>query len=149
MAAMAYSGELADRVRDELIAEEELTEREMFGGIGFMISGNMCCGVIGDDLIVRVGPDLYHDALIRPAAREFDFTGQPMKGWVTVGRDGVVDDGDLELWVRLGLACAKSLPPKGKPKKPAAAKKKPAAPKKKPAAPKKTPAAGTKKKSSG
>ena len=114
---MAYSEELADRVRDELVAEKELTEREMFGGIGFMISGNMCCGVIGEELMVRVGPELHHDALIRPHAREFDFTGRPMKGWVTVGRDGVADDGDLELWVRLGLAFAKSLPPKAKAKK--------------------------------
>lgn len=141
MAAMAYSGELADRVRDELIAEKELTGREMFGGIGFMISGNMCCGVIGDDLIVRVGPELYHDALVRPDARDFDLTGRAMKGWITVGRGGVADDADLEMWVRLGMAHVKSLPPKAKPKK----KTTRVAPKKKPAAAKKA----TRKKPSG
>ncbi|HLF99280.1 MAG TPA: TfoX/Sxy family protein, partial [Acidimicrobiia bacterium] len=101
---MAYSQELAERVRDELTAEKDLTEREMFGGVGFMVAGHMCCGIIGDELMVRVGPDLYHDALTRPDAREFDFTGRPMKGWVTVGRGGVSDDADLEMWVRLGLA---------------------------------------------
>lgn len=123
---MAYSHELADRIRDELVPEKDVTEREMFGGIGFMVTGNMACGVIGDELMVRVGPDLHHDALTRPHAREFDFTGRPMKGWVTVGRDGVIDDADLEMWVRLGVAHAKSLPAKKASKKKPAAKKKPA-----------------------
>ncbi|MBI2170123.1 MAG: TfoX/Sxy family protein [Actinobacteria bacterium] len=120
---MAYSEELAERIRDELIPEKDLTEREMFGGIGFMLAGNMCCGVIGDDLVVRVGADLHHDALTRPHAREFDFTGRPMKGWVVVGKGGLADDGDFEMWVKLGVACARSLPPKQAPKKRATPKK--------------------------
>lgn len=114
---MAYSRDLADRIRDELTAEKDLTDREMFGGIGFMLGGNMCCGVIGDDLIVRVGPDLHQDALTRPHAREFDFTGRPMKGWVVVGRHGAADDSELEMWVKLGVAFARSLPPKKAPRK--------------------------------
>ena len=109
---MAYSAELADRVREHLATEKRITEREMFGGLGFMWAGNMVCGVQGNELMVRVGPDLFQDALTRPHAREMDFTGRPMKGFVTVGRDGVADDDELQLWVRLGLAHAKTFPPK-------------------------------------
>lgn len=118
---MAYSHELAGRVRDELTAEKELTEREMFGGIAFLVAGHMCCGILGDELIVRVGPDLHHDAVTRPDAREFDYTGRPMKGWVMAGRAGVADEADLEMWVRLGLSHARSLP--AKPTRKAAVKK--------------------------
>ena len=91
----------------------------------------MAVGVVGDDLMVRVGPDLYHDALTRPHVREMDFTGRALKGMVYVGPDGWADDAELEMWVRLGAAHADSLPPKPKKKpkprtKPAATKKAPA-----------------------
>ena len=132
---MPYDEELADRVREVLSARERLTERKMFGGIAFMVAGNMACGIVGDDLMVRVGPDLHHDALTRPHVREMDFTGRPSKGMVYVGPPGLADDDDLRLWVRLGVAYATSLPQKGTKKK-APAKKKVAA-KKKPAAKKK------------
>jgi TfoX/Sxy family transcriptional regulator of competence genes len=125
---VAYDDELADRVRERLASEKRISEREMFGGLGFMWAGNMICGVQRDELMVRVGPDLYHDALTRPHAREMEFTGRPMKGFVTVGRDGLADEAELDLWVRLGLAHAKTHPPKGvkktaKRKKSALAKK--------------------------
>src|SRR5881396_159196 len=109
---MAYDERLASRVREVLRGTRSVSEREMFGGLAFMVAGNMCCGVTGDDLMVRVGPDLYHDALVRPHTREMDFTGVSMKGMVYVSRDGVADDAELDLWVRLGVAYANSLPAK-------------------------------------
>jgi TfoX/Sxy family transcriptional regulator of competence genes len=114
---LAYSEALADRVREHLAEEKRISEREMFGGLGFMWAGNMVCGVRGEELMVRVGPDLHHDALTRPHTREMDFTGRPMKGFVYVGREGVADDSELGLWVRLGLAHAKTFPAKAPPKK--------------------------------
>lgn len=123
---MAYSEQLAGRVRDQLAREARITERAMFGGLAFLWAGNMVCGTQRDDLMVRVGPDLFHDALTRPHAREMEFTGRSMKGFVTVGPHGLADDKELELWVRLGLAHARTFPPKKAParKKAAPAKKK-------------------------
>lgn len=109
---MAYDETLAERVRHALATEPDMDEKKMFGGLAFMKAGNMACGVVGDELMVRVGPDLYHDALTREHAREMDFTGKPMKGMVFVGADGVRSDDGLEAWIRLGLAYASSLPPK-------------------------------------
>jgi hypothetical protein len=129
---VAYSAELAERVRDELVAEKRISEREMFGGLCFMWAGNMVCGVMAQDLLVRIDPDLFQDALTRPHVREMDFTGRTMKGFVSVGREGVAGDDDLRLWVGLGLARAKTFPPKN-----AAARKVKKAPKKAAKAPKK------------
>lgn len=109
---MPYSEELADLVRPRLGLVKKMTERQMFGGLAFMVAGNMAVGVVGHDLMVRVGPDLHHDALTRPHAREMDFTGRPMKGMVYVDPDGWRDDAELDLWVRLGVAYATSLPAK-------------------------------------
>ncbi len=109
---MAYDEGLAQRVTEVLGDRPDLVEKKMFGGVGFMLRGNMTCGVIGEDLIVRVGPEGYDAALARPHARPFDFTGRPMTGWVTVGPDGYEADADLEAWVERGVAFARSLPPK-------------------------------------
>src|SRR2546425_12641056 len=128
---MAYDEDLAERVRGELGGVKRTSERQMFGGVAFMVAGNMACGIVGDDLLVRVGADLHHDALTRPHVREMDFTGRPMKGMVYVGPEGVDADEDLRMWVKLGVAYATSLPAKGK-KAPARRK---AAPVKKTAAP--------------
>ena len=84
----------------------------MFGGISFMVQGNFSCGVSSDDLVVRVGPDKYADALAHPDTREMDFTGRPMKGWVYVNPDGYESDENLSYWVSQGLDFALSLPPK-------------------------------------
>jgi len=92
--------------------EPGLVEKKMFGGVGFLLNGNMACGVNKDDLIVRVGPDRYEQTVIQPHARPFDFTGRPMKGWVMVSPDGVSADGDLQNWVNQGITFAKSLPAK-------------------------------------
>jgi TfoX/Sxy family transcriptional regulator of competence genes len=109
---MAYDEGLAHRVRDIMNEEPGLVEKKMFGGVGFMLNGNMACGVNKDDLIVRVGPDRYEQTVIQPHARPFDFTGRPMKGWVMVGPDGVSAEDDLKNWVTQGITFARSLPPK-------------------------------------
>ena len=84
---MAYDEGLAHRVREVLRDLPGLVEKKMFGGIGFLVHGNMACGVNGDELIVRVGPEGYQEALARPHARPFDMTGRPMKGWVWVASE--------------------------------------------------------------
>jgi TfoX/Sxy family transcriptional regulator of competence genes len=109
---MAYDEILAERVRALIGLDPRLSERKMFGGLCMMINGNMCVGVVGDELMVRVGPDRYHDALIAEHAREMDFTGKPMKSMVFVAAAGTTDDADLERWVDRGLDFAASLPPK-------------------------------------
>jgi len=109
---MAYDEVLAQRVRAIMTPETGLTERKMFGGVGFMLNGNMACGVNGDDLIVRTGPEGYQAALDLPHTRVFDMTGRPMTGWVVVSPEGIESDQSLEEWVQQGTAFAKSLPPK-------------------------------------
>jgi TfoX/Sxy family transcriptional regulator of competence genes len=84
----------------------------MFGGIAFMFDGNMACGIVRSDIMVRVGPDAYEDALSRPHVRPMDFTGRPMKGMVYVDAPGIADDAALSDWVERGHAYAASLPPK-------------------------------------
>ncbi len=109
---MAYSEELAQRMRDALLTTPDLVEKKMFGGIGFMVQGNMACGVNKDDLIVRVGPDVYQEALDHPDTRPFDMTGRPMTGWVVVMDNGYESDQALADWVKKGVDFALSLPPK-------------------------------------
>ncbi len=109
---MAYNEELADRIRISLDGHSGVIERKMFGGIAFMIHGNMCCGVVNDDLMVRVGPDSHEASLALPHARPMDFTGRPMKGMVFVGPDGINDDGALSEWIDRGVTFAQSLPKK-------------------------------------
>ena len=84
----------------------------MFGGISFMLQGNFCCGVVNDDLVVRVGPDAFEAALEQPATRETDFTDRPMKGWVYVAAVGLESDSTLAEWVSQGVQYALGLPAK-------------------------------------
>jgi TfoX/Sxy family transcriptional regulator of competence genes len=109
---MAFDEALADRVRDLLAPRAELSERKMFGGIAFMIGGNMAVGVIGDDLMVRLEPADAERALAEPNTRPMDFTGKPMKGMVFVDSAGTDADDDLASWVDAGADFAASLPPK-------------------------------------
>ena len=109
---MAFDEGLAQRIREELEDDPGLTEKKMFGGIGFMLHGNLACGVIQDEMIVRVGPDAYGRAVKKKHARPFDFTGKPMKGWLYVAPDGYESDRDLRAWVALGADFARSLPKK-------------------------------------
>lgn len=109
---MAYDEGLAQRVREVLGDLPGLVEKKMFGGVGFMVQGNMACGVNKNDLIVRVGPEGYEEALSQPHAREFDLTGRAMTGWVTVAPEGYEDDETLKGWVQQGVDFALSLPAK-------------------------------------
>ncbi len=109
---MAYDEELAERVRDVLSARSEVSERKMFGGIAFMLAGNMACGVLGEKLIVRLGDEEGEKALAEDGVRPFDFTGKPMKGIVYVAPDRTSDDAGLPEWVDAGADYAASLPPK-------------------------------------
>lgn len=109
---MAYDEGLASRVRSVLSKQKGLVEKKMFGGLAFMLRGNMCLGVLGDELIVRVGPDGHAEATSMPHTRAFDFTGRPMKGFVVVKPKGCAKDDELVQWVGRGVAFAGSLPPK-------------------------------------
>ncbi len=109
---MAFDEALAARVRDVLSATEGLAEKRMFGGIAFLVNGNMCCGVHGDELIVRLAPERAEDALDQPHVRVFDLTGRPMKGWLLIGPGGVANEDDLSSWVDQAIAFAGSLPAK-------------------------------------
>ena len=109
---MAYNQVLAGRVRLALGELSGLSEKKMFGGVGYLVNGNMACGVIQDDLIVRVGPEGYEGVLQLPHTRQFDFTGRPMNGWVVVTQDGYKSELDLRTWVQKGVDFALSLPPK-------------------------------------
>lgn len=108
---MAYDDSLAARVRALLADRADVAERKMFGGLTFMVGGNMCCGVNGDELIVRLDPEHEEEALARPHARPMDLTGRRMRGFVTV-RPDALEGGQLDRWVREAIAFAESLPPK-------------------------------------
>jgi hypothetical protein len=109
---MTYDEGLAHRVRETLGGGAGLTERELFGGLAFMLDGNMACGVVDDALLARIGPDAYEDALAEPHVREMDFTGRPMRGLVFVDPAGVAEDEDLVAWLDRCVAFAGSLPAK-------------------------------------
>lgn len=109
---MAFDEALAERVREALVGRAEVSERRMFGGIAFMVAGNMAVGIVGDDLMVRLGPDDAERALAEPHVRPMDFTGRPMKNMVFVGTQVTASDEDLAAWVDAGADYASSLPPK-------------------------------------
>jgi TfoX/Sxy family transcriptional regulator of competence genes len=109
---MTYSEDLAQRIRELFKPRPGFREKKMFGGIGFLIRGNMACGVIREDLIVRVGEDSYTDALLLPHVELFDMTGRAMTGWVIVKEPGYNADQDLRKWVDQGVNYALTLPPK-------------------------------------
>ena len=109
---MPFDEVLAARARTLLSKHVGITEMEAFGGLGFLLHGNMCCGVHGRELIVRVGAERTDDALAQPHAHVFDLTGRAMKGWVLVRPEGLNDDGTLAKWVRMGVEFAAKLPKK-------------------------------------
>ena len=110
--AVAFDEGLAERIRDQVGDAPTVSERKMFGGLAFLSNGNMCFGVIGEDLLVRVGPESYATALARPHVREMDLTGRPMRGIVVVDSTGLGEDDRLRSWLDRGLAFTDSLPPK-------------------------------------
>jgi TfoX/Sxy family transcriptional regulator of competence genes len=109
---MAYSEELADRIRAVLAPRERVREVKMFGGLCLMVNGNMACGVMGEELMVRLDAADAERAKREAGVREMDFTGRPMKSLVIVGPERVADDPGLAEWVDAGADHAASLPPK-------------------------------------
>lgn len=108
---MAYDLVLADRLR-EAVKELPVTEKKMFGGVAFLLNGNMLVGVHGDNLIARVGPVNDKTSLSKPHTKPFDMTGHPMSGWVEVLPAGCKSDQDLKTWVRNSLEFVTTLPKK-------------------------------------
>jgi TfoX N-terminal domain len=109
-----YNEQLADRIRAVIGDGPGLTEQKMFGGIAFMLNGNMFCGITRDDLMARVGPVHFEEALSRPGARAGDMSGRPTKGMVFVAPEGYSDDEQLRGWVEQTLGYVRSLPAKKK-----------------------------------
>lgn len=109
---MAYSEEIAERVRELLAGEDGYDEKKMFGGLCFLHHGNMVAGVVGDELMVRVGADGHDGAVAQPHAREMDFTGRSMRGIVQVEPAGFAGDDELSTWLGRGLDFVRTLPPK-------------------------------------
>jgi TfoX/Sxy family transcriptional regulator of competence genes len=109
---LSYDEGLAERIRETLADAPNVTEKKMFGGLCLMISGNMCCGIVDETLMARVGPDQYKDCLKIPHAREMDFTGKPLKGMIYVDPEGIAEDEELNAWVDRCTDFMKTLPPK-------------------------------------
>jgi hypothetical protein len=111
---MGYDEDFAHRVREQLADHVGVTEKKMFGGLAFLVNGNMAVGLSGGgELMVRVGPDASDAALARPHTRPFDMTGRPMKGWILVAPEGVLTNRQLAAWVSYGVQFAGTLPSKG------------------------------------
>jgi len=111
---MAYSESLAQRIRSLLGRRRGVTEKKMFGGVGFLLNGNMCVGVWTTSLIVRIDPADYEQALLEPNVAEFDITGRPMKGWIIVEPDGLETDEELRQWIEQAIGFVGGLPAKKK-----------------------------------
>lgn len=109
---MAYDEQLADRVRTALSDVADVREQRMFGGIAFMVGGHMACGILGDELMVRLGEPAADAAMDEPHVRAMDFTGRPMRTMVLVEPEGVAEDGALAGWVQRGLRHVETLPPR-------------------------------------
>jgi TfoX/Sxy family transcriptional regulator of competence genes len=109
---MAFDESLADRIRKGLGRKKGVEEKKMFGGLGFLLNGNMLVGVWKESMIVRVGPDGYEDALLEPHVKEFDITGRPMKGWVMVESEGVQDEAQIKAWIQRAVMFVGKLPAK-------------------------------------
>ena len=112
MPRMAYNEALAERVRKILGRRAGLREIRMFGGLCFTLRGNMACGVLGEDLVVRLDPEAWEAALRRPHVRPMDFTGKPLQGFVYVGKQATGTPAGLKAWIDRAARFAESLPPK-------------------------------------
>ena len=109
---MAYDEGTAQRLRDLLVDLDDVVEKKMFGGLAFMVRGNMCIGVNKETLMVRVGKEKHDEAVSQPHARPMDFTGKPMQGFIFVDPEGHETDEDLEGWLNRGLDYVLTLPAK-------------------------------------
>jgi TfoX/Sxy family transcriptional regulator of competence genes len=113
MLPVAYDEDLANRIRELIAADPDVTEKRMFGGLAFLVGGNMAVAASGQGgLMVRVDPAQTDDLAEEPHAEPFVMRGRAMQGWLRVDTEGVRTDGELEPWVNCGVAYARSLPPK-------------------------------------
>jgi hypothetical protein len=110
-AAMAYDEALAKRMRKAIGNRKNVVEKSMFGGIAFMLNGNLCCGIHDNELVARINPADTKAALLEPGAHPFDITGRPMKGWISV-RPSALAGAGVAKWVRRSVAFAEKLPKK-------------------------------------
>jgi TfoX/Sxy family transcriptional regulator of competence genes len=111
---MAFSESLAARIRGALARKKAVEEKKMFGGVGFLLNGNLLVGVWKDSLCVRLGPEQAEQALLEPHVKEFDITGRVMKGWVLVAPEGVEGDDQLQGWIQRAVKFVGKLPAKEK-----------------------------------
>lgn len=110
---MPFNAKLNERIRAELAQTPNVIEKKMFGGVGYMLNGNMCCGILGDELIARFEPAKTSEMLTKPHTRVFAArNGRPMSGWVMVHADGLATKAQLAKWVKLGVTYASALPEK-------------------------------------
>ena len=110
---MPFDETLAERVRTALSDLDDVREQKMFGGLSFLLHGNMCCGVLQHELVVRLSPELGEEALAEADTRPMDFTGRPMRGWIMVKAGGIDSDDTLRAWVDRAVSFCSTLPPKG------------------------------------
>ena len=109
---MAFSAILAERIRHALAQKRGITEKRMFGGVGFLLHGNMLVGVWKDSMIVRIGPEASVAAMKKPHVKPFDITRKPMSGWARVESEGLESDFQLAEWIEQTLWFVRTLPPK-------------------------------------
>ncbi len=109
---MAYDDKLAARIRRKLHKRRGFSEKRMFGGLAFLLNGNLCCGVHGQELIVRIAPEQTDQALNQRHTRVFDLPGRPMKGWILVHPKGLTTNEALAKWIQTGMKYVASLPAK-------------------------------------
>ena len=109
---MAYSESLAERIRQIFARRRGITEKKTFGGVGFLLNGNMCVGVWKTSLIARLGPEQSESALSKPYVGDFDITGRPMKGWVMIDADGIESAEELSGWIQRSVEFVSTLPKK-------------------------------------
>lgn len=100
---MAYNQQLANRIREHLVELAGIEEKEMMGGLSFMLDDKMCVGVIKDEMMCRIDPAIYEEALEKTGCHEMVFTGKPMKGWIMIEESGMKNTSDLNYWIGLAL----------------------------------------------
>lgn len=100
---MAYNQKLANRIRERLVDFPDIEEKEMMGGLSFMLKGKMCMGVIKDEMVCRIDPEMYSTVIEYQGCRPMDFTGKPMRGWIMVEESGMKTRNDFEYWIGLAL----------------------------------------------
>lgn len=100
---MAYNEALADRMRESLAEQPNVEEKRMMGGLTFMVNEKMCVGILKDDLMIRIDPEIEAGVLEKPAARQMDFTGKPMKGYILIDESGLKSRKDMDYWIGLAL----------------------------------------------